>query len=72
MRKIKNIKQMLMTEKGTSVVEIQRRLSVGYKEAKSLLQKLEVKSLTTTVGTFFVFCKGLKNWHTLARFEPPH
>ena len=43
MRKITKIKRMLMTEKGTSVVEIQRKLSVGYKEAKSLLQKLSRK-----------------------------
>lgn len=43
MRKITKIKRMLMTEKGTSVVEIQRKLSVGYKEAKSLLQKLSTK-----------------------------
>lgn len=53
MRKITKIKRMLMTEKGTSVVEIQRRLSVGYKEAKSILQKLEVKSANHNGWYFF-------------------
>ena len=43
MQKLKQIKQMMLTEIGTSVVEIQRKLNVGYVEANNLIQKLSQK-----------------------------
>ena len=43
MQKLKQIKQMMLTECGTSVVEIQRKLNVGYVEANKLIQELSQK-----------------------------
>lgn len=43
MRKIKKIKQMLMTDKGIYITTIQRKFNIGFVKANSILQKLAIK-----------------------------
>lgn len=62
MQKLKQIKQMMLTEIGTSVVEIQRKLNVGYVEANNLIQKLSQKyNVVRENNTLRIKVYGVKN-----------